>query len=346
MNIHRAVCFARIGLQYEMLMPKVSVIVPIYNVEKFIGRCVRSLMSQTLADAEFIFVDDAAADGSMAILKSVLAEYPDRASRVKILVHERNLGLPAARNTGLAAAEGEYVFHCDSDDFVEPDMLEAMYSSAEDNDADIVWCDWYLSFGQNERYMKQPSYETASDALKGMLGGAMKYNVWNKLVRRRLYADNGIIFPSGHGMGEDMTMMMLFAYASRVIYLPRALYHYVKMNSGAFSQTTSMKNFDDLKYNVQRISDFVTSRYGDSFDRELSFLKLEAKFPFLIMNDDRNLYRMWQDWYPESNAYIMQNRNVSLRSRCVQWCASKGLFWAVRLHYYIICRFIYGIIYR
>ena len=196
----------------KLLMPKVSVIVPVFNVEKFIGRCVRSLMMQTLSDVEFIFVNDATPDTSMAVLESILAEYPDRASQVKILAHEQNLGLPAARNTGLDAAHGEYIFHCDSDDFVESDMLESMYSSAKDNDADIVWCDWYLSFGQNERYMKQPSYDTASDALKGMLGGAMKYNVWNKLIRRRLYVDNGIVFPSGYGMGEDMTMMMFLNF--------------------------------------------------------------------------------------------------------------------------------------
>lgn len=330
----------------KLLMPKVSVIVPVFNVEKFIGRCVRSLMMQTLSDVEFIFVNDATPDTSMAVLESILAEYPDRASQVKILAHEQNLGLPAARNTGLDAAHGEYIFHCDSDDFVESDMLESMYSSAKDNDADIVWCDWYLSFGQNERYMKQPSYDTASDALKGMLGGAMKYNVWNKLIRRRLYVDNGIVFPSGYGMGEDMTMMMFFACATKVIYLPKAFYHYVKLNSGAFTQTPSMKHFDDLRHNVQRISDFVTARYGDSFDKELSFLKLEAKFPFLIMSDDRNMYRLWQEWYPEANMYIMQNRNVSLRSRFVQWCASKGQFWVVKLHYYIVCRFIYGIVYR
>ena len=171
---------------------KISVIVPIYKVEPFIARCAKSLMEQTLTDVEYIFVDDASPDGSIAMLLKVLADYPKRSNHVKILTHTENKGLPAARNTGLAVAQGEYIFHCDSDDFVEPDMLDQLYRKATDIDADIVWCDWWLSFAKNERYMKQPEFHTPIDALKGMLSGVMKFNVWNKLIRRSLYVENKI----------------------------------------------------------------------------------------------------------------------------------------------------------
>lgn len=160
---------------------KVSVIIPVYKVEKFIGRCVKSLMEQTLQDVEYIFVDDASPDGSIVILRNVLADYPERSNHVKILTHTENKGLPAARNTGLSVAQGEYIFHCDSDDFVEVNMLEQLYHKVTETDVDIVWCDWYLTFENSERYMKQPAYNTPLEALKAMLGGAMKYNVWNKL---------------------------------------------------------------------------------------------------------------------------------------------------------------------
>ena len=110
-------------------MYKVSVIVPIYNVERFIERCVKSLMEQTLQDVEYIFVDDAATDNSMKILAATLSIYSDQ--NIRILVHQENKGLPAARNTGLAVATGEYVFHCDSDDYMEKDMLEALYKKAK-----------------------------------------------------------------------------------------------------------------------------------------------------------------------------------------------------------------------
>ncbi len=184
---------------------KVSVVVPIYKVEAFIAKCAESLLSQTLDDVEFIFVDDATPDRSMELLQQCIERHPHRKGQVKVLHHERNRGLPAARNTGLAAAEGEYVFHCDSDDFVEPDMLEVLYGVAQERNADIVWCDWYLSFEHSERYMKQPDYATPLDALKAMLAGQMKFNVWNKLVRRNLYADHRIFFPRRicHGRGHD-----------------------------------------------------------------------------------------------------------------------------------------------
>ena len=93
--------------------------------------------------------------------------------------HRQNKGLPAARNTGLAEASGEYIFHCDSDDFMELDMLESLYNKAKGCEADVVWCDFFLSFEKSERYMKQPEYTTPIDAVKAMLSGRMKFNVWN-----------------------------------------------------------------------------------------------------------------------------------------------------------------------
>jgi glycosyltransferase involved in cell wall biosynthesis len=115
-------------------------------VEKFIGRCVESLMQQTIDGVEYIFVNDATPYKSMDVLRSVVERYPAKASQVKIVEHEHNKGLPAARNSGMAVATGEYLFHCDSDDYVEPDMLETLYSKALEAGADIVWSDWYLTF--------------------------------------------------------------------------------------------------------------------------------------------------------------------------------------------------------
>lgn len=325
------------------MTPKVSVIIPVYKVEKFIARCAESLLSQTLENVEFIFVDDASPDGSIGLVEECMARHPERNAR--ILVHPENKGLPAARNTGLAAASGEYVFHCDSDDYADPGMLESMYGEAVRNDADIVWCDWYLTFGHNERYMTQPAYGSPMEALKGMLSGAMKFNVWNKLARRSLYTDNGITFPAGYGMGEDMTMMMLFACAKKVTYFPAAFYHYVKTNTEAFSRTYSDRHLAELRYNIDRIEQYMKTRFGGRLYTELAFLKLDAKFPFLLSGDSSKL-KLWTEWYPEANRYIMRNRRISLRSRLLQWLAWKGQFWAVRLYGFVFNKVIYGIIYR
>ena len=324
---------------------KVSVVVPIYKVEQFIGRCVKSLLEQTLCEVEYIFVDDASPDRSIEILQDVIAQYPNRQPDIKLITHKQNQGLPAARNTGLAVASGEYIFHCDSDDYMELDMLESLYNKAKKCDADVVWCDFFLSFEKSERYMKQPEYATSLDALKAMLSGAMKYNVWNKLVKRSLYVGNKISFPTGYGMGDDMTMMMLFAKAHRVAYVPCAYYHYIKLNTGAFSQTYSDKHLIELKYNVRRIVDYMREHFGGQLDRELSFFKLDVKFPFLITDDSRK-YRLWQEWYPEANQYIGENKKVSIRSRALQWFASKGQFWIVKLYYLLVNKLIYGVIYK
>lgn len=324
----------------------VSVIVPIYKVERFIGLCAESLMAQTLMRGiEYIFVDDCSPDDSLAILRAVLAKYPERQPCVKIVTHEENKGLPSARNTGLKYATGKYVYHCDSDDRLAPEALDLLVSTAESKDADIVWCDWYLSFDKNERYMKQPEYATADEALRGILHGRMKYNVWNKLVRRALYEEHAIRFPDGHGMGEDMTMIRLFACASRVAYLPKALYHYSRTNGEAFTHTWSNRNLCDIRYNLEETIAFLKEKKGDRFCDDVSCFKLSVKYPFLI-SDKREMYMLWQEWYPEANVYIWKNREIGLRGRILQYAAWKGCFGLVWIHYQLVYRLVYGLIYR
>lgn len=327
----------------------VSVIIPIYNVERFIGRCVKSLFEQSMnRKVEFVFVDDATPDKSLLIVEDYLKKYPQWKGQVTLLHHDCNKGLPAARNTGIKIAKGEYVFHCDSDDFLSSNALEAMYEAAKKRDADIVWCDWFLSFKNGERYMKQPYYDTPINALKGMLSGAMKYNVWNKLVKRSLYEQNGIYFPEGHGMGEDMTMMHLFAYAKKVYYLPEAFYHYVRFNTEGFTQIggkTDERKLADLRYNVQRTISFMENHFGHQLDKELAFFQLEAKFPFLI-TDDKSSYLRWKEWFPEANRYIWQNKQLSFRSRFLQDMADRGQFWYVCLYYRLVIKLMYGVFYN
>lgn len=320
----------------------VSVIIPVYGVEKFIERCSRSLFSQTLKDGvEFIFVDDATPDNSIKIIRDVINDYPDRKEQVKIVTHDHNKGLPQARNTGLATAEGEYIFHCDSDDYIEPNLLELMCNVAESNDADFVWCNWFLTLADHERCMTEPTPNSPENAVKLMLSGAMKFNVWNKLVKRKLYRDNNISFPEHDGMGEDMTMMMLCANASRTAYVSEPLYHYVKTNTGAFSNTYSDQHLIQLRRNVDRVTQYLTSKFGPLYKQELSYLKLDVKFPFLLMNS-KKFRKLWKQWYPESNRYILENKNVSLRTRMVQWCAAKNFWLLVNVYSFLLNRIVYG----
>ncbi len=323
-------------------MSRISVIVPVYKVEKFVGRCITSLMEQTLQDVEFIIVDDASPDGSMAVVRDVVSRYPDR--DIRILTHEGNRGLPAARNTGLAVATGEYIYHCDSDDWTEPDLLEKMYAAVSADGSDFVYCDFWLSFEKNERYMPNPDYQTSEEVLKkGFLGGVMKYNVWNKLISRRLY--DGIVFPEGHSMGEDMTVIQLVAGASKVSHVKEALYHYAKTNAEAYSNTFSQRHLDDIKFNVDRTEKFLLERFGAGISTDIGIFKLGIKLPFLI-SDSKEDHLRWQEWYPESNAYAMVNRELPFRTRVLQWMASKGQWWYVCVYYRLVYRFVYGVLFK
>lgn len=323
---------------------KISVIVPIYNVGKFIERCVRSLMEQTMDNVEYIFVDDASPDNSIQILQKVLSDYSGRRDNVSILAHAENKGLPAARNTGLAVATGEYIFHCDSDDFVEKDLLSTLYETACRENADIVWCDYYISYPNNERYLKQPFYDTPEAALKGMLHGRMKYNVWNKLAKRSLYTDNNITFPAGYAMGEDMTMMFLFSYAHKVAYVGKALYHYVS-NNASMTNVPKPNHLVELKHNSDRVLSFLEKRYNGTWKEEGYSFMLLMKWPFLTGHNSK-LYPLWKEWCPEANSHIWKRKEVSLRIRFVEACAAHGQFWLVKLHDWIVLRFLYSIIYR
>jgi len=324
---------------------KVSVIIPFYNVSKYIAGCADSLLCQTLEDVEFIFVDDASPDDSRAILERVIADHPGRNAR--IVTHAVNKGLPAARNTGLAEATGDYVYHCDSDDLVAPDFLEKMYGAAVKNGADFVYCDFYITFEQNERNIHNPAYGTPDEMLRrGFLGGMAKYNVWNKLVKRSIYVDNGISFPAGHAMGEDMTMIQLVSCSNSIAFVPEALYHYVKLNAGAYSNTMSQSRLDDIRFNVDRTVAFLNARYGEkALEKEIAYFKLATKLPFLISND-RGQYDLWRTWYPEANRYAMSNKDQPLRTRLLQWFAAHDMFIFVRFYYLFVYKFVYGVLYR
>lgn len=326
---------------------KLSVIIPVYNVSAWIGHCVESLMWQTLKEGvEYIFVNDASTDDSIAKAKEIINHYPERKNQVCFLSHEVNKGLPAARNTGLAAAKGDYIFHCDSDDFVEPDMLELMLQKAESEDADMVWCDWFLSFNENERPMHQPDAASARKALGDMLNGSMKYNVWNKIVRRSLYTDNDIRFPDGYAMGEDMTMIRLAAKARRVAHVGKPLYHYIRVNTGAMSQAYDERKLNALSHNVDETIEFLRDNIkDDEINREIDWFLLNVKLPFLFTGNDADI-RLWKRMYQGSNSAISSNKSQALRTRMLQWCAANNLTIVNKIYSRLIFNIIYGKIYK
>lgn len=325
---------------------KISVIIPIYGVEKYIEKCARSLFEQTYTDGvEFIFVDDASKDKSRVVLESIIEEYSALKLNIKIITHSENKGLPSARNTGLEHAQGEYIIHVDGDDYLELNAIELLYNAVIVNNADVAWCDYYITFDHKRRVIAQPNYENPQDAVKGMLRGSMKYNVWNKICRKSLYKDTGIRFPDGKSMGEDLTMIMVFLHANSCAYVNTPLYNYVQ-NPNQMTATYNEEKLDSLRYNCSRLSKYIDDNFSYlDYRSEYSALKQLIKWPFLL-DGKYSSYKRWHKWFPESNAFIWQTKGVNTRIKIIEWCASKHLWPIIWIHYIVVIKWFYGIMYR
>lgn len=175
-------------------MPAVSVIVPVYNTEKYLEGCIRSLTEQTLPEMELIFVDDGSTDASPQILERYRALDPEH---IRVIT-QKNAGQGRARNAGLAAAGGEYVGFVDSDDYVDRRMYAAMYTRARSEHLDLVECDFHY-IKEDGREMR--AYESAAP--------------WNKLIRRQLLTDNGIFFPEGYIYEDTSFYLKLRPYVKK-----------------------------------------------------------------------------------------------------------------------------------
>ena len=223
-------------------MAKVSVIVPIYNVEKYIGTLIESIQSQTLKDIQIILVDDGTPDSS----GSICDDYASKDSRI-VVIHKANGGVSAARNDGFNVAEGEYVIFCDSDDWLPENALESLYNEAIIKDADIVIGDVYQSqdgIDRRVRFYDHPFTTTDPHFINLMIqadmykmycpmpsttGPAFGYGgPWNKLVRRQMLIDNGIKFDMRvKGIFDDILFTAhILANAKTISYIDVPVYYY------------------------------------------------------------------------------------------------------------------------
>lgn len=215
---------------------KVSVIIPVYNVEKYIGRCVHSLFSQTLNEMEFIFVDDCTPDNSIEIIKSILKEYPNRKHQVKFVTHNVNKGLAKSRQDGLEQAVGKYIIHCDSDDWLECNMYEALCDKAVETHADIVICNYFEESDAGAVVMSQHLFEDKDDLFAAILEGKLHAAVWNKLVKREFLFSCPYKIPTEIFMWEDMAVMVpLLMATNRIVKLDKPLYHYAIKREGSIT---------------------------------------------------------------------------------------------------------------
>lgn len=233
---------------------KVSICVPIYGVEKYIERCAISLFEQTYTNIEYIFVNDCTKDKSVEILKTVLKKYPEREKQVKIINHEKNKGLGAARNTAVDAVTGEFLMHVDSDDWIDLDCVKLCVEKQLESKADIVNFDFLQHFSYTTKRIEQPNIESIIDLTLEVLKRSVPVMVCGRLIRTKLYKDNNIRVKEGVNMSEDYCVSPKLIFNSqKVIRLQKALYNYNCMNEGSYCYSFSEKKakevlsvYDDL----------------------------------------------------------------------------------------------------
>ena len=209
-------------------MVKVSVIIPIYNVEQYIARCVCSLMEQTMEEIEFVFINDSTPDNSMGVLTSVLDRYPHRKHRVRILNHESSKGVHWARKKVLEHAVGEYVGFCDSDDWCEPDMFEKMYRTACHSNSDIVVNNSFVERKDSQTTTHFIAAQTPQECLKrSYQKERMAVAFWRHLIRRTMLslAFFDRVIPADRA-SDLFVMIQVYYHARSIAVVPDCLYHY------------------------------------------------------------------------------------------------------------------------
>lgn len=211
------------------IFPSISVIVPIYKAEKFLHRCIDSLLMQTFKDFELLLIDDGSPDQSGALCE----EYAQKDCRVKVF-HKENGGVGSSRQLGLENAQGEYLIYVDSDDWVELTYLEDLYVKAKENKADIVFCDFNRVYANRVQVECVNPPQNSQDCIIAMLYGRLHAALWNKLIRRDLYKQHDIQFIPGLNIMEDLAVLVRLAYfAQHFAYVDKKLYNYNKMNEEA-----------------------------------------------------------------------------------------------------------------
>lgn len=301
----------------------VSVIIPVFNAEKYFEKCLRSLFEQKLQQIEYLFINDCTPDNSISLLNEILKDYPNRKDQVRIIHNSKNLGSGATRNIGLRAALGEYVIHCDSDDWCDLNLYQEMYSAAKAKNADIVCCNIVHEFGThsfNQNYLYE---EESKSSLKNLQFDLLYSSVCNKMVKRSLYIEKNIFFYDGVNMWEDLGYMSRLRYFSnKTLIIHNSCYHYNKFNDGSIVSVPTLAKVEEQLKCAELLDHFFEDK-GDDYILVGNYLKFVAKASFLNVTSLRD-YARWKNLFRETHTYIWKYSNLPINMRLLFWFASLG----------------------
>lgn len=221
---------------------KVSVVIPVYNVEKYLRQCLDSIVNQTLKEIEIICINDGSKDSSLEILQ----EFAQKDSRIRF-VDKENEGLSAARNQGVELANGEYISFIDSDDWINETYLEALYTAAKKYDSDIACSSIIRVTGKKRRNKlihKQEEFTKDRDKKNELTNTPVYSYVWNKIYRRDKLLESGVKFPIGRVYEDIIWSIQVIYYLDGVVTVPSAIYYYRKNPTSVMSSKAKQNAID------------------------------------------------------------------------------------------------------
>ena len=295
-------------------MPKVSVVIPVYGVEKYIERCARSLFEQTLDDIEYIFVNDCTKDRSIDILNEVINDYPVRKQQVRIVHHEENKGSALARQSGWQTANGDYIISCDSDDWVDLNLYESMYNVAVEKDADIVVSDYMFVEGGDANKICGLRDEKANkeQVINDLMYMRTSWSLCNKLIRNDLFGHINE-FPQKY-MGDDMGVVLpLFDIANVIAYCPNVCYNYDVRMSTPSHQTTlnaTIRNYNEVVGNLAIVRRHYSKYKQYTYRRPLYFLLFNFKLWLLPYINNKEAAQLFHKNLITVLFYVITNREI------------------------------------
>lgn len=269
--------------------PKISIIVPIYNVEKYLNRCISSLVQQTYNNLEIILVDDGSPDNSAEICE----EWKKKDSRI-IVFHKKNGGLSDARNYGIECSHGDYIAFVDSDDYVDLNMYQTMLASMLKNECKLACCGRYYKTKNQEiqsRCLNNETVFTDSEAIHQLLtNGCIEEAVWDKLYSASLWKD--LRFPKGE-INEDIVVIPeILRRSERIVHVGLPLYYYC-YNGSSITKSGYSKKKDVMIDHLQALEKYI-HKYYPSDEKSVNLIKARYSLTTLfsiIQSDDESKYK-------------------------------------------------------
>lgn len=302
-----------------MYSPKISIIVPVYNVEKYLHRCVDSILAQTFADIELLLVDDGSRDKSGAICD----EYVEKDSRVRVF-HKENGGVSSARNLGLDNARGKWIGFVDSDDWVDVSMYEDMHNRLIQENADIAYCDIKMFFENHQETYKSAKYSSNKITFLNNYIASTWTSLCNIVVKKDIFEYNKIRCPEGIPFAEDYYVAVrLFFYAQKVCCIRKAFYYYNRINEASALHNFSPEHYEKERWvNIEVIRFFKENGSYDDYARALSWRLLKSVQEYVL---DMRTYEKFLITHPDGHKFIWSCPYLNFKIKVMMWCLSHHL---------------------